>query len=108
MAAGQSRSNPYASLGTVVNGELAGAVAAIQLPNIPCKMVRFKARYDNVGRVYLGGVAGVSKPDGTTDATTGFELNAREDTGWLPITNLNKLYRICDNIGDDLTYMAIR
>ncbi len=88
------------------SGELAGAAAATQLPDIPCSMARFKAAYDNVGRVYLG-AAGVTVKDGTTDQTTGFELNAGDDTGWIPVANLNQLYRICDNAGDDLTYMTI-
>lgn len=87
-------------------GELQGSATALQLPDISCSMVMFKAVSSNAGNVYLG-VAGVTKVDGTTDTTTGFELAAGEATPWMPIANLNVLYRICDNAGDDLTYLAV-
>ena len=90
---------------THYTGELAGSVTAVQMPDVPCSRVRFKARSDNAGSVYIG-VAGATAPDGTTDATTGFELDAGDDTGFLYASNLNEFYRICDNAGDDLTYLA--
>lgn len=88
------------------SGELQGSTSALQLPNIPCKLVKFKARDDNAGNVYIG-ISGVTKPDGTTDTTTGFQLDAGDDSGWIPVDNLNRLYRICDNAGDDLTYLVM-
>lgn len=87
-------------------GELAGSAAALQMPSVPCALARFKAAYDNVGRVYVG-TAGVTKAAGTTTTTAGFQLSAGEDTGWLPVANLNAFYRICDNAGDDLTYVVL-
>lgn len=90
----------------VRSGELAGSATALQLPDIPCSMVMFKAASSNAGNVYIGG-AGVTKVDGTTDATTGLELAAGNNTGWIPVSNLNVFYRICDNAGDDLTYLAV-
>jgi hypothetical protein len=90
---------------TPVTGELQGSATALQLPNVPCSRVRIKARSDNAGSVYIG-AAGVTLPNGTTDTTTGFELDAGDDTGWMPCDNLNIFYRICDNVGDDLTYLA--
>ena len=92
--------------GSVASGELAGAVSATQFPDVACRLVSIKAVASNVGKVYVGG-AGVTAPDGTTDATTGYELAAGEELGWLPIDNLNRLYRICDNAGDDLVYFAV-
>ena len=91
---------------TVACGELQGSATALQMPSVACKMVKFKARNDNAGNVYIGG-SGVTKPDGTTDTTTGIELDAGEETGWLTVSNLNVFYRICDNAGDDLTYLAL-
>ena len=79
---------------------------AAQLPTLACSLVKLKAALDNAGLVYLGG-AGVTVKDGATDATTGFYLSAGEETDWLPISNLNLLYRICDNAGDDLVYIAL-
>ena len=68
--------------------------------------MKFKAAATNAGNVYLGGVD-VTKSNGNTNETTGFELAPGDETGWLPIANLNKLYRICDNVGDDLIYLAL-
>lgn len=87
------------------SGELAGAVAATQMPSVACEAVNFKAAYDNAGRVYIG-IAGVTVANGATDTTTGIQLSAGEETGWLPCDNLNRFYRISDNAGDDVTYLA--
>ncbi len=94
---------PY---GKPQSGELAGSATALQLPDIECSIVMFKALIDNVGDVYIGG-SGVTVADGTTDTTSGYELSPGDATPWIPILNLNVLYRICDNAGDDLTYLAL-
>lgn len=78
----------------------------MQGPDVPCVMVKFKATTGNSGNVYIGGVD-VTKPDGLTDTTSGFELDAGVETDWIPVSNLNKIYRICDNAGDDLVYIAL-
>ena len=67
----------------------------------------FKAVKGNAGNVYIG-IAGVTVVDGTTDTTSGFELGAGETTGWIPASNLNLFYRICDNAGDDVVYMVLQ
>lgn len=92
--------------GTVKTGELAGSATALQMPSITCRMVKFKAVIGNAGNVYIG-ASGVTKVDGTTDTTTGWELDAGEETDWIPVDNLNRFYRICDNAGDDLVYIAL-
>ncbi len=86
-------------------GEVQGATSATQLPDVPCSRARIKARDDNSGNVYIGN-SGVTKPNGTTDATTGFPLDAGDETGWFYLSNLNELYCICDNAGDDFIYWA--
>ena len=91
---------------TVKSGEIAGSVTAEQLPSVTCSRVAFKAAASNAGNVYLG-AAGVTAPDGTQDATTGFELDAVEQTPWLDVDNLNRFYIICDNAGDDLVYISL-
>ena len=91
---------------SIATGELQGSASALQLPDINCRMVMFKALGSNAGDVYLG-ISGVTVVNGTTDTTSGWELAAGEQTQWIPVTNLNILYRICDNTGDDLVYMAI-
>lgn len=93
--------------GQVLSGERQGSATAVQLPSVPCKAVNIKAVASNGGNVYIGG-PGVTKVDGTTDTTTGLELDAGQETGWIEIDNLDKLYMICDNAGDDITYIALR
>jgi hypothetical protein len=90
----------------LANGELAGSAVAVRMPDVPCKMVKFKAQTTNAGYVYIGG-PGVTVPNGATDVTTGLELLPGDETGWIPIDNLNRFWRICNNAGDDLTYLAM-
>jgi hypothetical protein len=90
----------------IKSGEVAGSATAAQLPTVSCGLVNIKAVSSNAGNVYIGG-AGVTKVDGTTDVTTGIELSAGQETGFLPASNLNTFYYICDNAGDDITYLAI-
>lgn len=91
----------------VATGELAGSATAIQMPNIGGKMVRLKAAYDNAGRVYVG-LTGVTVKDGTTDVTSGLEMNAGDAEWFFLNGNFNELYRICNNAGDDLTYAVFQ
>ena len=88
----------------IVSGELVGVTSATQLPDIACNRVTLKAEASNPTMVYLGG-AGVTKKDGSTDATTGLQLDAGDEVT-LYISNLNLLYRVCDASGDVLTYIA--
>ena len=100
-------SDSYTKPGSsVVSGERQGSATAVQLPNVPCQMVWISAATSNAGDVYLG-ASGVTVPDGTTDTTSGLELNPGDMVGPLPINNLNLLYIICDNAGDDITYLAV-
>ncbi len=91
---------------TVTSGERQGSATAVQLPDIPCRAVAISAVSDNVGSVFLGG-AGVTVPDGTTDTTSGLELEAGDMTQFIPVTNLNVFFIICDNAGDDISYLAL-
>lgn len=95
------------SLSTVATGEIQGGTTAFRLPSVPCIMVKVKAINSNAGNIYLGS-EGVTVPMGTSDSDAGFELAPGDETGWLPIGNLNQLYAICNNNGDDLTYLALR
>jgi len=92
--------------GKFSTGEVAGATSATIMPTVTCTMVMIKALASNAGNVYLGDST-VTVVDGTTDVTSGWELDAGEETGWIPLDNLNRLYRICNNSGDDVVYFAI-
>lgn len=37
----------------------------------------------------------------------GFQLAAGDDTGWIPIDNLNRLYQLGTNLNDSLAYMVL-
>lgn len=87
----------------IVCGEVSGSVTAKQLPTITGGLVWIQALATNAGNVYVGG-AGVTVPDGTTDTTSGMTLAAGDWFGPLSIANLNMLYIICTNAGDDITY----
>lgn len=89
------------------SGELAGSTSAAQMPNVPCKAVCIKAIATNAGKVYVGFASGITKKTGSTNTTAGFELIAGECTPWIPVANLNKLWRICDNAGDNCVYIAL-
>ena len=97
------------NIGDFAVGELQGVASATQMPSVTGQLVRFKALSGNAGNVYIGRST-VTKIDGTTDVTSGLELDAGDDTGWIPIPgkNMNAFYRICDNVGDDLTYMVLK
>lgn len=97
----------YTSLNSLVSGEIQGGTTAFQLPDVPATLVKFKALAGNSGNIYLGG-SGVTASDGATDTTSGFELAPGDDSGWWPISNLNLLYGICSNNGDDLSYIVLR
>jgi hypothetical protein len=93
-------------LSGIQTGEHAGSASAHQLPDVACSMVWIKAVGSNAGNVYVG-AAGVTAVNGTGDATSGIELDAGEMIGPLPLDNLNRLYIICDNAGDDIVYMCM-
>jgi len=91
----------------VATGERAGSATAVQLPSIAGSLINVKAVRSNAGNVYVGFISTLTVVDGTTDTTSGWELDAGEETGWLPLDNLDKLYIICDNAGDDIVYMVL-
>jgi len=99
-------SNWRKPLSSVVTGERQGSATAVQLPTVAGSLINIKAVGSNAGNVYIG-AAGVTVVNGTTDVTSGFELDAGEETGWMPLDNLNLLYMICDNAGDDIVYMVL-
>lgn len=94
--------NPYL---TVLNGQVAGGTTAAQLPDVSAKMVILKALPDNGGYVAVGGSGVTLSAAGTvTNTTTGISLGAGDSLGPIPVSNLNKLYRICTNATDGLAY----
>ena len=95
-----------AALVPIAHGEISGSATAKQLPSVAVGTVALlKAARSNSGNVYVGLSASVTAPDGTQDTTTGYELDAGEELK-VSVDNLDELYIICDNAGDDLTYVV--
>lgn len=94
---------------TVVRtGELvSSSIAARQATNVPCELVKIKAHPANTGYINIGWNAGVTVTDGVEDTSTGFILGGGDDTGWIPIRNLNLLFYKGTVTGDKLTYIAM-
>lgn len=100
--------NPLQALSTVISGEVQGGTVAAQMPDIPCAVVKIKALGSNSGNVYIGSSSDVTIAGTATNTTMGYELDAGEETDWLPIDNLNKLWMITDANADDVCYIAFR
>lgn len=87
-------------------GEVEGNAAATQMPSVSGRLAKIYNQPGAAGVVYIG-KSGVTAPDATADSTSGIPVAAGEDTGWLPISNLNELYYICANAADDLVYVVV-
>ena len=87
-------------------GELAGSITPKNFPNIDVEAVKVKAVISNAGNVYVGR-GGVRAVTATDREDVGYELPAGDETPWLFISNLDELFIIGDNAGDDVTYIAL-
>jgi len=99
-------------MSTIYHGEIIGSTDAAQLPNVQYRWGYIKAESGNSGSVYLGGSSDVAIAGSTdTNTTGGIELDAGDVLilDFLPLDdhhNLNELWYISDNAGDDLTYIV--
>ena len=98
---------PYTVFSAFACGEHVPTATATQLAAVPCLYVRFKAAAANTGKIYIGFSSAVTATNGTTDTTSGLELNAKEDTGFIPVKNLNVFWAIGTVASDSLTYWAL-
>jgi hypothetical protein len=103
----QAFGNPTYNL--IKSGQINGSATAVQLPNIPCSLVMFKALSGNAGKIYLGTSSSMTTPNpgGGNNTTAGIQLSPGDLTPWLPLNNLNLFYLISDNANDTLTYLIV-
>lgn len=87
-------------------GELGGVVVATPLPNVVCKYAKVMAVIGNSGFVYIG-PANVGPAAAASNPNTGFQLGSGDNTGWLPIDNLNRLFYVCTGAGDEAIWMIL-
>jgi hypothetical protein len=66
-------------------GLVTGTFGVNQFPNVPCSMARLRARSSNAGSFFISHASG-------TVLGMPYELDAGEDTGWFPTSNLNRLW----------------
>jgi hypothetical protein len=66
-------------------GLVTGTFGVNQFPNVPCSMARLRARSSNAGSFFISHASG-------TVLGMPYELDAGEDTGWFPTSNLNLLW----------------
>lgn len=86
-------------------GSRAGSATAEQLDvNTPCATVLIKAEVANAGNVYIGSSSSVTADPTADTVTCGYQLDAGQEVR-LFIGNLNEVYYICDNAGDDFTFL---
>ena len=92
---------------TVLTGEIALTSVSNQFPDVPSYLVRFKARKENIRPAFVGPL-GVTVPDGVTDQTTGLQMDAQDDSGWMLVRNLNNFYGLASGGTAGLTYIILR
>jgi hypothetical protein len=63
--------------------KITGTFAASQFPDIEAQLVRLKAPSTNAGSIFIGNSA----------ATTWWEMDAGDDTGWIYTANLNRYWQ---------------
>lgn len=101
-----SRQETYATITTGEKAPDAGPVAS-QFPTVAAKLVRIKARSANTGKVVIGSANTVILPNGVTGTVEGLELSAGDDTGWIPVANLNVFWINGTAATDSVTYMVL-
>ena len=90
----------------IASGQELGSVTGRQLSNVPASYINIKARATNADNVYIG-KSGVTTAGASTNTTAGFELDAGEETGWMPVDNLNRFYIIGPNSNDSVLYLIL-
>lgn len=91
--------------GIARQGELISPGTVVQFPAVQAGIVLVKALAGNTTPVYIGGVLGTTLPNGTTDTTTGIELDLGESEYFF-VKQLSDLFLIAETSGDGVTYIA--
>jgi len=65
-----------------VIGQVTGSATALQFPDTPCLMLKLKALTPNIGSFFLGDQSG----------RTYWELDAGQETDWIPVGNMNQFW----------------
>jgi hypothetical protein len=80
--------------------QVTSGTSSAQFSSVPCKFARFKALAVNTGKCYIGVATGVT-------TGTGFELQAGDDTGWIPVDNISRFWHIADTASQKIAYLVL-
>lgn len=106
MAQGQAIGDAFFTSGA--SGAVAGTLGPTQCANVPCRYLRIKALAGNSGNFYVGFSSSMTKPAANqSDQTSGLQMAPGDDTGWMPVSNLNLFWVLADNAADSLSFMAL-
>lgn len=89
----------------VKSGEVLGNLLPQRLPNIDCRIVKFKALRTNAKPVYIGGY-NITIPSGSTAVAVGWPLYPGEETDWFYVDNLIRFEYVAENNTDSIVYFA--
>jgi hypothetical protein len=89
---------------TITHGLRQGSTDAAQMPTYTYQAGFIKALADNTGNVYIGGSSDVTIAGTTDNLTTGYELDAGNVFLLGKAGNLQDLWYITDNAGDDFIF----
>lgn len=84
----------------VVSGAVTGTGAALQLPNVPCRLIYFQAKSNNASDIVIGGSTVAS-------GANGLVLAAGDVLPAMLADNLNRFF-VFGAVGTVLHYVVIR
>ena len=85
------------------NGVFAVGTAVVKLPNIKATMIRIKALSTNADSIYIADKSNSA----TLTTANGYELEPGDDTGWMPIANLDRIELISGTAAQSIRYICI-
>ncbi len=102
MSAGGHTPTAQAPFDELLSGVQTVGTSVARLSTLPFTMVRLKALSTNAASIFIG-----LQGSGVTVAN-GFELEPGDDTGWIPVDNLNLFEAISASAAQSLRYMAVK
>lgn len=104
---GNSVAVQEATFAVASNGVFVPTASATQMPTVSAHLVYITAIKANTGTIYLGRSSAVTTTVNANNTTTGLELQAGQQVGPLPISNLNEIWAIGTVATDAITYMVL-
>lgn len=98
----------FEGMQVLATGSAVGSATAVQFASVTCNFVNFVADEGNTGVVAIGNASTVTLPTNADSTTSGFQLTAKGQTGFLPARdNLNNFFYICSSTVDHVNYICV-